>query len=410
MNARLSAKLVTAFLVLVAINVVAKDDDRAALDIFQRRIVPIMQATNPSSCTECHLSGVDLKQYIRPTQEETYASLREAGLIDVQDPAKSKLLEFIGRTPEKVNPINERVRREEFAAFEAWINAAVKDPALAKAVADSARPGPQIPPEVVRHARKDRVLQSFLDNVWSEVGRCAACHSPDRNQQQVEEHGEQVSWIKLNDPEATLAYMLEADLIDLKNPKESLLLAKPTMQVEHGGGLKIMVGDRTYKQFYRFIEDYRRTAAGEYKSADELPAEPTELSLVSEIWLKVTEVPESFDGKLLRTDVYRWDDERRDWSPERAATGDRAIFGKGKLWQQHLTLLAPIDAPDRSENVRAGRLPAGRYRVIIYVDQENELAKNLDYELGSKEKIGEVEVRSEWPAGYDQMTVVRFPN
>jgi hypothetical protein len=28
----------------------------------------------------------------------------------------------------------------------------------------------------------------LTDNVWSEVGRCAACHSPDRNQKQVEKN------------------------------------------------------------------------------------------------------------------------------------------------------------------------------------------------------------------------------
>ncbi len=31
-----------------------------ALEIFERRIVPIMKSPNPSSCVECHLSGVYL--------------------------------------------------------------------------------------------------------------------------------------------------------------------------------------------------------------------------------------------------------------------------------------------------------------------------------------------------------------
>jgi mono/diheme cytochrome c family protein len=65
---------------------------------------------------------------------------------------------------------------------------------------DAAPIGPTISNEVIRHARRDRVLASFIDNIWTEVGRCAACHSPDRNQKQVKEHGDQVSWIKLNDP------------------------------------------------------------------------------------------------------------------------------------------------------------------------------------------------------------------
>ena len=52
----------------------AEADDNAALAIFNRRIVPIMQAKNPSSCAECHLSGVDLKEYIRGDQAETFSA------------------------------------------------------------------------------------------------------------------------------------------------------------------------------------------------------------------------------------------------------------------------------------------------------------------------------------------------
>jgi len=383
-------------------------EDNAALEIFQRRIVPILQAKNPSSCSECHLSGVDLKQYIRPTQEDTYASLRDAGLIDVGNPEKSKLLEFIGRKPNEPNPVSEKVRGEEYAAFEAWIKAAVSDPALIKAQTEGSAPGPTVPLEVVRHARKDRVLQSFLDNVWSEVGRCAACHSPDRNQKQVEEHGEQVSWIQLDDPQGTLNHLLEAELIDLKNPQESLLLAKPTMRVEHGGGIKLLVGDRTYKQFLNFIQDYARTTAGEYRLADELPQPSAEVSYVSDIWLKVTDIPESLDGKLLRADVYRWDERSKRWSTELWATGDRGIYGKGKLWQQHLTLVAPRES-SRARELTHNELPPGKYRVVLYVDRQQRLATDLEYQLGEHEKVGDVELESNWPHGYDNMTLIRYP-
>ena len=30
-------------------------------EVFERRILPIFKSPNPSSCTECHLAGVDLK-------------------------------------------------------------------------------------------------------------------------------------------------------------------------------------------------------------------------------------------------------------------------------------------------------------------------------------------------------------
>src|SRR5262245_21407501 len=52
-------------------------------EIFADRIMPIFRSPNPSSCTQCHLADVeDLKHYIRPSHEETFAALRDEGLID----------------------------------------------------------------------------------------------------------------------------------------------------------------------------------------------------------------------------------------------------------------------------------------------------------------------------------------
>ena len=380
-----------------------------ALDVFKRRITPILKAKNPSSCSECHLSGVDLKQYIGPDQLTTFASLRDSGLIDVENPDKSKILQFIRRRPKKSSLVSDRVRQEEYAAFRAWIRAAVQDPKLAAARTADAALGPAVPDKVIRHARKDRVLASFIDNVWSEVGRCAACHSPDRNQKQVAEFGEQVSWIKLGDPQATLDYMLEAELIDLDVPEESLLLAKPTMQVDHGGGQKLMIGDRTYKQFRSFIEDYAAVVNGKYQSAEDLPAASDEISQVSEIWLKLTDVPEELDKKLLRVDLYRWEADAHDWSADRWATADRAIAGDRQLWQQHLSLTAPRGS-ERAKSMRENpRLAARRYLVKVYVDGNEKLVKAHSSELGPEEFVGQVEIDSTWKPGYGRMTDARFP-
>ncbi|WP_254513715.1 hypothetical protein [Anatilimnocola floriformis] len=380
-----------------------------ALAIFQKRIAPILQAQRPSSCSECHLSGVDLKDYIRPTQPETFAALRDGGLIDVQQPGKSKLLQFIDRKPAKPSIVTEKIRAEESAAFRAWIEAAVKDPSLAAAKATDTAIGPQLPPEVIRHARQDRVLQSFLDNVWAEAGRCAACHSPDRNAQQVKKHGEHISWMKLRDPQATLAHLLEHELIDLKEPEKSLLLLKPLKKVEHGGGVKMTFGDRTYQQFRKFIDDYAATQAGQYKTAKELPQPSNEAAVVSEIWFKLTDIPAEYDQLVLRLELYPFDEQTKKFSSERWATADRQIFGKGGLWQNHLSLVAPKDSPRAKELLRNATLPAGKYLAKIYLDRNDKLTKEYPAQLGAKELLTEIEVNSRWPAGYGAMTAVKLP-
>jgi hypothetical protein len=387
--------------------VLAADDSSVA--IFERRILPILQAKNPSSCSECHLSGVDLKDYVRPTQDETFAALRDGGLIDVAQPDRSKLLAFIARKPDKPSLVADKIRQQELEAFRAWIAAAVKDPQLLRAKGSGGKIGPQLPDEVIRHARKDRVLASFIDNVWSEVGRCAACHSPDRNQQQVKKHGEHISWIRLGDPAATLAYLREAELIDLNQPAKSLLLLKPLNQVKHGGGQKMAFGDRTYKQFRQFIDDLATTEQGKYTSLKQLPAESTEVSSVSEIWFKLEGVPTKYDKLVLQVDLYRWDEPAKSWSKDRSATADRPIFGGGQLWQNHLSITAPRDS-ERAAAVRnSAVLPAGRYLAKIYIDQQHKFEKQYPAVLGDDDLVGQFEVTSRWPAGYGEMTVAQFP-
>lgn len=378
-------------------------------ELFSRRILPILKSGN-SSCSECHFAGVDLKDYIRDDQSATFAALRERGLIDVKQPDASQILKFIARTPARSGELEAAVRRREFLAFRAWIHAAVRDPELLKTPLKSPPAGTQLPVEVIRHARKDRVLNSFVEQIWSEIARCSGCHSPERNQKQVGEFGQRVSWITPGDPQATLNHLVKASLIDVDFPEDSLLLAKPTLQVEHGGGKKMEVGDRSYKQFRSFIEDYAAVVKGRYKSPDELPPPAEEVSAATSmedgIWLKLTDVPARFDKMLLRVDLYPR--EGNGWSKSRAATADRAVAGDKNLWQQTLTLTAPRDSA-RAADVRRLRLPPGEYLVKVYVDQAGRLQKDYQARLGSDDFVGEVIVNSAWPTGYGRMTVARFP-
>lgn len=380
-------------------------EEKSSLQVFEQRILPILQADKPSSCAECHLSGVDLKDYIRADQGQMFAALVEKQLIDVENPEQSKLLTFIARSPDKPSLMSDAARKQELEAFRQWIKVAVKDPGLL--AAKSSEPiGPQVSDELIRHARADRVLASFVDNVWAEVGRCAACHSPDRNQEQVSKHGERVSWIQLRNPEATMRYMLDEGLIDTDNPEKSLILLKPTMQIDHGGGQKMVVGDRTYKQFRKFVDDYKATLVGKYKSADELPKPNDEVAMVSEIWLKVSNIPANYDQMLLQVDVYPWQDGK--WSPQRVATSDRPIFGKGGLWQHNLSLIAKRDSAG-AKQIAEGKLPPGRYKAKLLLDQTGKLGKDFKSNLTDADLVGEIEFESRWPEGYGSMTVVKFP-
>ena len=201
------------------------------LALFNERIMPIFRSPQPSSCVQCHLAAVDLKNYIPPSYGKTFVSLRDQGLIDLSDPSQSKILTLI-RMGEKdldvgARLIHEKTRRAERAAFAAWIEACCNDPQLCElpplTAAEHARP--EKPVDVIRHMRKSRVVDSFVRNIWSQRMRCFPCHTPHeidsanprqqgavKNLKKFEQnYPELVDRLAIfrETPEATLQYLIE---------------------------------------------------------------------------------------------------------------------------------------------------------------------------------------------------------
>jgi hypothetical protein len=384
-------------------------------EVFERRILPIFKSPNPSSCTQCHLAGVDLKNYILPSSEKTFLSLRDQGLIDLDQPEQSKILHLI-QMGEKDSPgaalIHEKTRRLEYEAFSEWIKASCRDPKLRAAppLAPGERAGPPRPAEVIRHDRKDHLLASFERTVWAMRFRCMSCHieGTPENDKLRREHGDRVAWIKAAGPEATMSYLLASRLIDRGEPEKSLLLQKPLGAVKHGGGRKLLPGDQGYQAFRAWLEDCANTVGDKYATAADLPPEqggPDRFG--TDVWLKLANTPPQWGDRLLQVNLYAWDAARNAWEGEPIASSDRGVWGQGKLWQHNLTLLA-APGSERARKWRQGRaaLPPGRYLVRVYVDVDGRLAKDWQATLGETDYAGQAEVTSRWPAGYGSMTAV----
>lgn len=382
--------------------------------VFERRILPIFKSPNPSSCTECHLAGVDLKNYILPSHEKTFLSLRDQGLIDLANPADSKILRFIARgggTNQGASLISAKVRAAELAAFTEWITASARDPKLRAAaklsIAEVAKPAR--PVEVIRHARTDRLLASFEENIWSQRFRCSGCHSSagKENAKLVAEHGEQVAWLK-DTAEATMRHLVATENINLKQPERSRLLLKPLNEIKHGGGQKMLAGDLTYKAFRTWLDDYAKTVNDRYASAADLPSRrPAPAMFGTDIWFKLNNTPPAWGDRLLQVTLFAWDRAGNAWETKPIAISDRGVWGKGKLWQHSLVLLADKD----SERARLwGRseagLPAGKYLLKVHVDVAGRLKSDWNTSLGEADMVGEAVVESGWPKGYGRMTVV----
>lgn len=405
-------------IVAVVIHSVASTALAAADDpnqVFNERILPIFKSPNPSSCVRCHLASVDLKDYILPSARDTFLALRDQGLIDLDRPESSKILTLIQRgadEPGAERLITAKQQRAEFEAFSQWIKSCASDPSYRNAAKPTtgAQKLANKPAEVVRYARADRVLESFEKNIWSLRFRCMNCHTEGtaQNEKLVKEHGPRVAWFKKGGPAATMEYLLGSRLIDLATPETSLLLTKPLGQVKHGGGVKIVVGDQGYKAIRGWIEDVAAIKSGKFAKASDLPpADRSPQQFGTEAWLKLDKAPAAWTGKLLMVEVFAWDAHAKTWEAEPIATSDRMVGGAGGIWQHTVTLLAPAES-DRAKQwkQRKPSLPAGKYLVRVYVDQDGKAARDWRAPLGASEYVGQAEFQSSWREGYGAMTVV----
>ena len=366
-------------------------------DIYSRRVLPLLRAPTGSSCKECHFSGIELKDFFSENEADTFAALKAAGWVNVKNPDQSKLLTFINRHGEKTSPELQEVRKQEKDAITAWLSSAVADPLLfSHKPADDV--GIELDEKLIRHLRSDHVLERFTDNIWSVMGQCINCHSPERNKQQVEKHGDQMSWITPHDPEATLRYLLDAGLIDREDPDASEIRTKPTAIVEHGGGPKFPAGSAADKRFLTFLRDYANVLNGKYTSIKHLPPTPTEHTQLTENYLRLIHLPKSWGRKLLRVDLFAQTDDG--WTKERIATGDSFVAPKRLRWQSPMWCVAS------AKNQLVATLTPGRYLAHIYVDREGRLEKDADAEFTKADIVATVEFSGAWNKGWKEPKIV----
>lgn len=145
--------------------------------------------------------------------------------------------------------------------------------------------------------------------------------------------------------------------------------------------------------------------AGKYKTAADLPAAAKgPLGFGTEAWLKLTDTPPAWGDKLVQVDVYAWDQQAGKWEAKPIATSDRKVWGKGRLWQHTVTLLAEPGSTRAKSFAARAALPSGRYLLKVYVDADDRLAKDWTATLGENEYAGQVEIRAQWKEGYQQMS------
>jgi len=400
-----------ALLVILLLAPAATAAEPSPEQVFDKRIKPIFNSPNPSSCVQCHLAGVDLKNYIRPSAKETFLSLRDQGLVDLDKPEKSRILDLIamGKDEKGAKLIHQQNRTAEYEAFKVWIIASAADPELrnAQKVDGDKLAKPARPNEVIRHERMDRLLTSFENTVWAMRFRCMNCHSEGSIEpKRLAEHGRKLELFKAAGAEATLKALLESKVIDYKEPEKSLLLQKPLNAVKHEGGVKFLAGDQGYKAFRAFLDDVAKIKADKYATAADLPVAPKIQAFGTQVWLKIINTPLEWADKLLTVKVFAWDAKAQKWEAEPLATSDRKVSGSGKLWQHTLTLMTATNSDRAKAWKTAPTLAEGKYKIQVFVDKDDKQAKDWIVEPGVDDDAGHAELESKWTTGYGKMTVL----
>ena len=417
----------------------------SAEDLFNSRITPIFRSADPSSCVQCHLSSVDLKEYILPSHEKTFLSLRDQGLINVENPDQSKILTLIKMGEKDLDEgaklIHADTRQKELEAFSAWINACCADQALLSqpALSPSEQARPANPDAVIRHSRRSSVVDSFTRQIWTMRMRCFPCHTPHeindtdpRHQAAIKnvttfkaKHPDLVERMEIfrETPEATLDYLVSRSraaksgdypMLNLENPAQSLLVLKPmsklppkigedelappssTDPVSHYGGLKMHPNDQSYKAMVAWIEDYARIVNGDYKSVDDLPADNWR---GTEQFLQLTGVAEEWPvGEAVQLFLFQKNEADGTWSESPAA------FTQGTVTPRHMvngSLLMIEPRRYGSNQEPATELGAGDYLIKVYRDQSHKLEEAPTAFLGYEDFAGQAEVKAErWREGF----------
>ena len=414
-------------------------------DVFNQRIMPIFTSAKPSSCIQCHLASVDLKQYILPSSDATFAALRDQGLIDLDAPKKSKILTLIRmglKDPDDTAKlIHQDTREAELEAFSAWIVACSQDARLRSLPAAKQVAGPAVADDVIRHARKSRILDSFARNVWQQRKRCFPCHTPHEIDPENPKHAHAVKTRKKmaedygaealdrlsifrESPEATFKYWIawsknppagRPPLIDLAQPTQSYVLQKPmsklpakkpegglespsyTPPYTHMGGLKLHKDDQGYKSLVAWIQDYAKVVDGKYQDVQDLPEDnwvPTQFVL------RIDEAPQSWPTLApVQFSIHPWDEAQAEFRQEPLAFSQGLVNPRRRVFSQ-LVLLAGAQERAKSDSAAEPQLPRGRYLVKAYVDKQQKIEHDPTVLLGSEEFVGQAELKNaRWRIG-----------
>ena len=253
----------------------------AQLDLYEKRIEPLVNGSKPSSCNQCHLSGMDLSMYAKGTPCKTMACMKANEVVDFDDPEASEVLAQILQAEPQSALITEKVIDDEYQGFLEWIefSAVCHDLVCGDVESPCADPDAPVPAEPgvltpLGGCAEETLLATWTDKVFEWRSRCHGCHSNCKPDYAAP------CWLiddfDKNDPEQLALASMQSmynvigmSVIDVQEPLKSLFLTKPASKtnlggVTHGGGDKFYdASDDAYQDFRDWLFVYSSCYLGQ---------------------------------------------------------------------------------------------------------------------------------------------------
>lgn len=242
------------------------------LRIYRRRVEPLVTGGQPATCNQCHLAGVELSAFVQGDPCGSMACLVSQGLVDLDRPAESAILEqILLARPDNALITPEVIRAEhdgvlEWIRFSAACGEAVCPPVDDPCPIDGAPRPVEPPPGPLGACAEEALGAAFERQVMVTIDRCAGCHAVDGPRFQAEAPLFIAPGPGRDAALATMYTLVGLGAVDVAEPRESLLLTKPLAPeaggVEHGGGPKFRdFDDPSARSYVQWLDAYAGCAA-----------------------------------------------------------------------------------------------------------------------------------------------------
>jgi len=156
----------------------ACDEDELS-NMYAQYVEPFVSGAVPQSCSQCHMTGIDMSIYAQDTPCDTMACMVEMGAVDLENPAGSSLLAQIqlGDPNSSVFDVS-----EEHAAMLEWIEWSAQCHGeicgeSETSVCSSGTGASSTGQNPIGDCSEDDLLVEFWNSVIVDRGRCLTCHS-----------------------------------------------------------------------------------------------------------------------------------------------------------------------------------------------------------------------------------------